>query len=261
MADKKEHFYIQHLVDLANRANKNNYPLFTDFMTTKEYSLCRNNQKLFSETKVFYWGGNSDCSHVISGFFPLDYVNYIAKEEDLYSLFPIACIEIILQNAKYARDISHRDYLGAILNLGIQRSMIGDIRINNHSAYVFCKKEFASFIIDNFTMVKHTPVTCKIMEDVGKLPPQEYSITNRSVSSLRLDNIVAAMIGSARGKANQLITQGYVVADGEERTSVSYRCHNEIIITIRGYGKYKLITEEGSLTKKGRQKITIYKYL
>lgn len=261
MVEKKEHFYIQHLVDLANRAYQKDYPVFTDFMTTKEYSLCRKNQKLFAEVKVLYWGGHSDCSHVLGGFFPIKDSLNDKTEEELHSYFPVSCIEITVSNAKYAKDISHRDYLGAILNLGIQRSMIGDICINNQSAYVFCKKELASFIIDNFSMVKHTPVKCRILENAGELPPQEYAITSRSVSSSRLDNIVAAMIGSARGKASQLITQGYVVAAGEERTSVSFRCQNEMIITIRGYGKYKLQTDDESFTKKGRQKITIYKYL
>lgn len=251
---KKESFFVQHLFDLAERAKRNDYPVFTDFMTTKELSLFYNNIRSFQDVRVSAWGGHEDCDHKMGGFFP---DGFDVAEAN----FPIQCIRVEAVNTRYAMEIGHRDYLGAILNLGIERSMIGDIRISDQTAYVFCNQEFVPFLMNELTMVRRTSVRCRLIEDIQEIPAQKYEIMTRSVASLRLDNVVAAMIGSARGKAGNLIVQGKVLADYEERTSNSYRCKDNTSITIKGYGKYKLFVKEEDLTRKGKQKITIYKYV
>lgn len=253
---KKDSFFVQHLMDLAERASRTDYPVFTDFMTTKELSLFQQNRSSFHNVRIITWGGHEDCDHQMGGFFPLT-----TETEDMTSSFPIRCIHIAATNPKYAKELGHRDYLGAILNLGMERSMIGDIRIHEQTAYVFCHREFVPFIMRELTKIRRCAVLCKEISPGEEIPQQEYKIMHQSVASLRLDNVVSAMIGSARGKASTLITQGNVLADYEERTSVSYRCKNGSVITIRGYGKYKLFAAEDDVTKKGKQKITIYKYV
>ncbi|MCH5252132.1 MAG: hypothetical protein J1F22_04085 [Lachnospiraceae bacterium] len=255
MTEKKEQFFKKHLLDLANRAYQENYPVFTDFMTTKEYAILNKSKGQFSGVTAICFGGHEDCSRMMGGFFPEDFM------EDSLSMFPIVCIRAQVRNDKYAQSLTHRDYLGAILNLGIERSMIGDIRLRDQAAFIFCKGDFVSFILDNFVMVKHTPIDCEILENAADIPPQEYEKIQRTVASLRLDNVVAAMIGSARKRAVELITQGSVVAGHEEHTSVSFSCKQDMIISIRGYGKYRLDIPPDSITKKGKQKINIYKYI
>lgn len=253
---KKDNFFVQHLFDLAERSRRMDCPVFTDFMTTKELSMFIKAKSSFRDVRVELWGGHEDCDHKMGGFFPTYY------EESLISdYFPVQCLSIQATNIKYAKEIRHRDYLGAILNLGIERSMIGDIRISNHTAYVFCNQEFVPFLMSELKLVRKTAVRCEVIENIQQIPPQEYEITARSVASLRLDNVVAAMIGSARGAASELISQGKVLANYEERTSNSYCCQDNTVITIKGYGKYKLFAKEQDLTKKGKQKITIYKYV
>lgn len=257
MEEKKEHFFARHLEELAVRAYQGNYPVFTDFMTTKEYGILNKRKGQMPGVSVVFWGGHRDCDRVIGGFFPADYLRAEDKPEEL---FPVACIRIRPGNARYAETLCHRDYLGAILNLGMERSKIGDIRVDRETAFVFCKKDFASFIVDNLSTVKHTPVVCE-MTTAEELPPMQYEERADSVASLRLDNIVVAMTGTARKKAAELITQGYVAAGHEERTSVSFRCQDDMIVTIRGYGRYRLEIPAGACTRKGKQKIKIYKYL
>ena len=253
---KKDIFYVQHLIDLAERARRSGYPVFTNFMTTKEFSLLNRSIRNFQGIRVVTWGGHEDCDHRLAGFFPLHYDGSMDS-----SSFPVACIRVSAVNQRYAKDLGHRDYLGAILNLGIERSMIGDIRISNQMvAYVFCNQEFVPFLINDLTMVRHTAVQFEVINSIEYIPEQEYEITNRSIASMRLDNVVAALIGSARGKAGELISQGKVLADYEERLSNSYRCHDGSTITVRGYGKYKVFAKVDDYTRKGKQKITIYKY-
>lgn len=252
--NKKEHFFEQRLFDLAARAYHSEFPTFTDFMTTKEHMLMNRIRKQIKDVDVVCWGGHEDCDHVVCGFFPVD------RTENRLDDFPVSCILVQAKNEKYAQNLCHRDYLGAILNLGIERSLIGDIRICNQTAFVFCKEEFASFVVENFTMVKHTTVECRILDNAEEIPKQQYDITTKTIASLRLDNVVAAMACSSRGKASELISQGKVIVDHEEKDSVSYACKDGMIITIRGYGKFRLEAKEGDVSKKGKQKITIYKY-
>ena len=254
MDNKKEQFFVRHMMDLANRANQGNYPVFTDFLTTGEYALMNRMHRQFSYVKIHFFGGHSDCSHTVAGFFPADW------PEITESVFPVCCIKITPQDERYAQKLTHRDYLGAILNLGIERSKIGDIRINDKTAFVFCRDDFTSFILENLYQVKHTTVYCEQIEKEEEIPPQQYEILNRSVASPRLDNIVAAATGRSRSGAVQLIAQGHVVAGYEERTSASYSCRDDMILTIRGYGKYRLRIPEETYTRKGKLKIIIYKY-
>lgn len=255
MKTKKEHFFVQHLQDLSLRAYHSGYPCFTEFLTSGELSLLLQNRKNFSQVKVETWGGHEDCDHKMGGFFPEDYM------EDFRKSFPISCIQVRVANQKYAKELTHRDYLGAILNLGIERSTIGDIRICDQTAYVFCNLELVPFIMSSLDRIGHSLVICKEISDITDIPDQQFEIKHQSVASLRLDNIVSAMIGSSRGKASELIAQGKVIAQHEERYSNSFRCPNDAVLSIRGYGKFRLLFHEGDLTKKGKQKITIYKYI
>lgn len=252
MEDKKEQFFARHMEELAERAYNGQYPVYSEFLTTREYTILNQIKKKFPPVRLEFYGGHEDCDHRICGFFPKDWQIFD---------FPVCCIRVDVQDNRYAQSLSHRDYLGAILNLGIERSKVGDIRICNKTAFVFCKEDFAPFIIEHFMMVKHTPVHCEVLSSAEDIPPQQFEEINRSIASCRLDNVVSAITGKSRGKAAELIRQGHVVAEHEVRNSVSYICHDEAVITIRGYGKYCLQIPEDSYTRKGKQKITIYKYI
>lgn len=253
--EKKDQFFSRHMQDLANRAFQGNYPVFTDFLTTAEYMLLSSSRHLLPGIRIAYWGGHKDCEHVVGGFFPKDW------SDTEVQMFPVVCIRVIPLQEKYAQILEHRDYLGAILNLGIERSKIGDIRICDKTAYVFCKEEFASFVVENFTTVKHTSIRSEILDSAVMIPEQQYTEKSGSVASVRLDNIISAMTGLSRGRAAELVRQGYVIADHVQRTSVSFVCRDGMIFTIKGYGKFRLFIERDSLTKKGKQKIKFYKYV
>lgn len=262
MADteKKRHFFEQHIMELSLRASQGGYPVFTDFLTTGEQAaaigLKRKIRENAGDVSMEMWGGHYDCSHIVAGFFPSEYSDY-----DKPSLFPVSCILIEPVNSRYAERVNHRDYLGSILALGIERSKIGDIRIDGQSAYLFCKEEIAAFILEQLQMVRHTMVSCCFVENPEQIPKQQYQILARTVASPRLDNIVAAMAGVARGKASELISQGKVMVNSSEQTSVSYPCKDGCVISVRGYGKFRLQIPDDSVTKKGKHKIQIYKFI
>ncbi len=261
MADteKKNHFFESHVRDLFRRAVQTDYPAFTDFLTSGEqvllHGMSRQLREYSDSVSVELWGGHEDCSHVVAGFFPREYLAY------RLDLFPVACLCISPSDSRYHTPLTHRDYLGAIMNLGTRRSLVGDIRIHDTNAYVFCKNEIAPFIQEQLSMVGRENVSCTRIGSMEQIPPQQYEILSRSIASPRLDNIVAAMTGKSRGTAADLIAQGKVVVDSVPRTSTSFACSGGCVVSIRGYGKYRLQMEEHMVTRKGRQKIQIYKYI
>ncbi|MCR5692194.1 MAG: hypothetical protein K6G62_08235 [Eubacterium sp.] len=255
MDDKKEHFFESRIQDLALQAINTNVAVFTDFLTSAEYGLVEKISKYYSDIDTVFWGGHEDCDHFIAAFVPLDYKEYFSRDQ-----FPIDCIKICPRGSKFAQSLEHRDYLGAILNLGMERSKIGDIRLSNKEAYVFCQSDFAPLLLGELNMVKHTSVDLIRVEDPEEIPPQEYELFSTSIASPRLDNVVSAATGLSRTKAATLVRQGMVVANHRQETSVSYLCPNNSLMTVRRYGKFRLVYEAGDLTKKGKQKITIYKY-
>ncbi len=252
--DKKDLFFARHMMDLADRAYRGDYPVFSDFLTTREDTILRRLEKEFHGIDLILWGGHPDCDHRMAGFFPKNQSEYWRE------YFPVSILHII-SNDRHSQGLQHRDFLGAILNLGMERSKIGDIRMDGQDAFVFCSTDFLSFIQENLTTVKHTSVRCDVVMNPTEIPSQQLTERTGSVASVRLDNIVSAATGLSRTKSAELIRQGAVIADHEEKNSVSFLCRDEMILTVRGYGKFRLGIPENSFTKKGKQKIIIYKYV
>ena len=255
MEDKKEQFFARHMRDLANQACQGNYPVFSYFLTTKEYSILLSLQQSLGHIRLVCWGGHDDCEHIMAGFFPVSWSG------DTHSAFPISCIRISLKSDIRKPFPEHRDYLGAVLSLGMERSRVGDIRIDGQTAYLFCCDEFCPLILHDLTAVKNVSVVCELQKEEQAIPALQVTERTDSVASPRLDSIVSALTGLSRTKAAGLIRQGLVVADHTEQHSVSYMCHHQSSITIRGYGKFRLDIPADCYTKKGKQKIIIYKYI
>ena len=254
--NKKIQFFIRHVEDMIQRTIAYEFPCFTEFLMTGELqnvrSLIRQNSQIFCA----FWGGDSDCDRLIAGFFPASW-----DPDDTQSFFPIDCVHIRPSSPKFSDSLNHRDFLGAILNIGMDRSKIGDIRVCENTAYVFCHQDFSDLILNELSTVRHTSVVCEKVTSTSLIPKQEYDPLYASVASPRIDSIVAAITGLSRTKATQLIHQRLVVANHTEVSSVSHMCKDGYIISIRGYGKYKLQILEDTFTRKGKQKIIILKYI
>ena len=98
-------------------------------------------------------GGYQDAERVMLRFGGEELMGY---EEE----FPISCLKVSPVSAKFADVLTHRDYLGALMNLGIERDRLGDILIAGNEAFIFCTSSMADFITENLVKVKHTSVSC-----------------------------------------------------------------------------------------------------
>lgn len=105
------------------------------------------------------FGGYETAERQMAAFVP----DAFCYEEDFHveSAYPISCIRVAPLQAKFADALTHRDYLGSILNLGLDRSKIGDILLEEDCAYVFCHSSVCGFLIEEISRIKHTSVMAK----------------------------------------------------------------------------------------------------
>lgn len=155
--------------------------------------------------------------------------------------------------------LSHRDYLGAIMALGMERDKFGDLRVFENYAVVPVYEDVAEYIISSLISVSKSPVNCEIINDttLSKLNFSEIII---NISSLRLDSIVSKLSNISRSKALELINANKVLVDYCKVNNKSLEVKEGQRITIAGVGKYIMGNIIGS-TKSGRFKVNIKKYI
>jgi RNA-binding protein YlmH len=196
-----------------------------------------------------FFGGYDGAERVFLGVFP----PYSQPKNDD---FPIAAVEITWRFASLA----HRDFLGALLALGIMRGKIGDIVIGNEKCTVFAEKTVSSFIVQNLVKVGAAGVRCKTVNAGFAVREEHFKELNGTVASQRLDCVVSVLTGNSRSAAAELITGGLVSVDFETRCEISGGISEGATVSIRGHGRF-IIDKLGPQTRKGRIAFAARKYL
>lgn len=156
-------------------------------------------------------------------------------------------------------ELTHRDFLGSLMALGITRESVGDIIVSKGGAVVFCTAAVMPLIKDEITKIGRVGVTIEQGVNID-LPEQQYEDLILTVSSLRLDCVIAAASGKSRENAAKIITSKLVSVNSFENDNVSCILRENDIITIRGTGKF-LFKEIIGKTKKDKSRILLKKYL
>lgn len=175
---------------------------------------------------------------------------YIGKVPDV-KLFKINTVE----------KIRHQDILGSLFALNIDSSCFGDIVLYNEDYYVFITQGMALYIKDNLNQIGKSKV---ILEEVSLNTLHNYERTYEEneiiISSLRIDNVVSAIINSSRSKVVDKIKNKEVIVNYEVMNKNSYVLKENDIFSIRKYGKYKFVGIIKS-TKKNNYIVKYLKYL
>lgn len=241
------------IMDTANRAYSQNIYCYTNFLSISELSVYHNMQKELSFITSKTFGGSPACERQVIQF---------GSEKDFgyEDMFPIDTLCVTALVPKFAEALNHRDYLGAILNLGIDRSLIGDIVIKDCAAYIFCINHISDFIIENLTKIKHTNVKCSICTlTVGDIAPS-FDDIEIIAASPRIDAVVAALSKLSRSKVIELFTSGKIYVNSLCCQNHSAQLKSGDILVIRGLGKY-IYEGNGSETRKGRVYVQLKKYV
>lgn len=239
-------------MDLAKQASRKGIVCFSDFLTLNELYIFQSLSGQLESTGQIY-GGYEGAERQLVAFIP-DALYYDWE-------YPITCLQITPSYPKFAEKLSHRNILGALMNLGIQRDKLGDILIGKNGYYFFCKKEMTAYLIEHLTQVSHTQVHCDIVstEEVSSLHPNT-EIHEKIIASNRLDSLIAAMTGISRSQAVALINAGKIAINGAECLNHSYQLKPRDVISIRGYGKYLFDGISGE-TRKNKLKVSFEKYV
>lgn len=146
--------------ELADKSYNQNQYTFTGFLGLAEQDALWQVEREVKFAGITLYGGREEAERKILRFGSEAELGYEQP-------FPICCIRIRPLSAKFADKLSHRDYLGALMNLGIERSTIGDILPGEGEAFLFCQDTIAEFICDNLEQIRHTHVRCEVVNARG----------------------------------------------------------------------------------------------
>lgn len=174
------------------------------------------------------------------------------------AVYPIKILEI--SNKSNFSNLQHKDYLGSILSLGIERKKLGDIIVRENKAYLPVLEEISDYIINNLSHIGKSPIEIMVIDNVSDIPSVNFEEIVITVSSLRADSIVAKLANLSRAKAIELIDSGRVLINYVKAKDKSQDIVKDTRVTIRGIGKF-IIGDVIGGTRSGKQRITIKKYI
>lgn len=232
--------------DLASRSNERGYAIYSDFLGISEIS------ELFAcrfPVPVALWGGYEGAERAVACFGDRA---YFTDNSD----YPIKCVLIEPVNHRFADELTHRDFLGSLMGLGLRREVLGDIIISEKKGYLFCIDTIADYIADNLTQVKRTTVKCRITREIPRNALPQPENIEMIVPSERLDVIVAAVYNLSRSKASLLFAHEKVFLNGKAECRASVAAGEGDKVSVRGFGRFIYRGVLGR-TKKDRLVISI----
>ena len=170
--------------------------------------------------------------------------------------FPIQCLKISPLSAKFAEPLTHRDYLGSLMALGMERETMGDIVVRKDGAFLFCEGRIAPYILEHFTQARHTSLSCEIVDSLPDGTLFETKPMTVQLSSQRVDALVAHVFKLSRADAQALFPAGKIFVSGRLCESPGHTPKPGDIISVRGFGRMKYVGVS-SLSKKGKENTTI----
>lgn len=223
---------------------------FSGFLDGGEAADIRENARFPYGYNVMFWGGFEGAERTVMGVFP-------EWEEAAEDKFPISAVKF---THGFSKKLTHRDYLGTVMSLGIDRAKTGDILINGSEAYVFAASDIAEYIAGNISKVGNVGVKAEVLSAAGAdIPQRTYRTEERICASLRLDAVVSGVLKVSRAESAGLIGAGKVKLNFRETSNVSASVKEGDLVSVRGYGRFT-VGEAGGETRKGRARITVKFY-
>ena len=243
MTDKEETFFRRRMEELCGACYQKNIPTHSRFLNADEQTVFRSMHLSAPGVRIVSYGGPDAAERKIICFLP-DYQPEVPEDT-------LCFLKISPVSEKFAEALSHRDYLGALMSLGIERSMLGDIFMDGSSAHLAALPEVRDTILDELTEVRRTrvKVASEGLSDV--LAVQHTEIVDVNTASCRADSLVCAVFRISRGGAKTLFAEHRVFRNGAELTDGSKEVRPGDVISVREKGRFRLLDGIRE-TKKGR---------
>lgn len=264
---KEEQILSKHFSDMIHTSYQRGIPVFSQFLSLHEAELASQaldeyyGKQWYDGEQMASFGGYPDAERKIICFLP-EYGGNAAQ-----ITFPICCVRMKPVNKRFCDSLNHRDFLGAVMNLGLVRDQIGDILVRQEedggcsvsTGYVFCKQDKAALLAE-LTRIKHTTVVSEIVDFMFMDWQPEFKDISGSVSSFRLDAVLSLAVRVSRAQGLALIQAGSVFLNGRCCTENAKKLEEGDIFSVRGYGRF-LFAQISTQSKKGRYHVTVKQYI
>ncbi len=244
-----DEMFKKRVLEWADRSWSQGIYCFSHFLDLAQRSDFLSLAPSVKNARWTLFGGAEGCERQMLRFGSQDACGYDAP-------FPIQCLKIAPLNAKFAEPLTHRDYLGSLMALGIERETMGDIVVKPEGAYLFCEDRIAPYIMEHFTQARHTFLRC---EAAASLPEGKLFETRRltvQLSSQRVDALTAHVFKMSRSDAQSLFPAGKVFVGGRLCESPGYSPKPGDIVSVRGFGRFRYAGVD-SLSKKGKENTAV----
>lgn len=252
--NEAERFLMHRVQELCALAQRRGIPRCTGFLSDREQALAAAAIHREDCTYARFWGGWPHAERKVLCLEP----------PGTWPLEPVAALRLTAQNAQPSDAPGHRDYLGAILGLGLDRACLGDILPDPQDPcvmYAFVLEDKLEFLVQELHQAGSWSVRAQACEQLPAhvMEEPERELHDTTVSSLRADAVLAAMMHTSRSIAAQAISGGKVEINHLPLKSVSEPVYAKDLFTVRGAGRWR-VQEVGGTSRKGRLFITYFQY-
>lgn len=224
-------------------------PRFVGFLDEHRQAVARAVLHEKGVSHFLFWGGHEQAERVILGVFP----SFLPVETDVFPLTAL-CFRY-----RAVAALTHRDFLGTLLAAGIKRDVIGDIVCQQGQTVVFVTEDVAPLLAETVSKVGGEGVRCEYPYTGAVSVVRAFREWQETVASPRLDAVLKAALHVSREEAARKIESGAVSLNHMPALSVAVKVTSGDVLSVRGAGRFSV--QLGSLTKKGRQGVTIRKYI
>lgn len=237
--------------DLFELCERRGEAVFSSFLDGGEKALIEDSFCMPYGYNTMFYGGYEGSERRMLGVFP-------EWEEPSGEAFPITVVKF---DVPKFRELTHRDYLGTLMSLGIDRSKTGDILTDENGAYIVLESDMAQYVQTNMTKIANAGVKGRVVSAAEFVPPVPLTEERACVAaSSRLDAVIAAGYSLSRGISERLVREGCVKLNHRETLNRSVQLCEGDLISVRGHGRIRL-KHIGNNTQKGRLHIIVEKYI
>ena len=241
----------RHILDLAHRAWDTNRPQTTDFYDPYQRQVAQSVLGSIAEVGVLHQGGYKKAERARLILYPQFY---------LMETIP-SPLRVIEAKGNFAfQDVSHGDYLGSILNIGLKRDKIGDLLVLDDGCQAIVAAEVADYVLSSWTQVHRVPITVReIDQEQLAVEPERIKEIRATVASLRLDAVAAEGYGTSRSKIVREIKGERIKLNWKPVSNPALSISEGDVLSLRGRGRV-IVSEVGGTTRKGRTNIVLHRY-
>ena len=236
--DEKE--FIDQVLDWKYQVEQMYAPKLTDFLDPRQQFIIQAIIGENQEVQSSFHGGFSNTERKRCLLYP-DY--YEPSQED----FLVGVYEI--DYPKKFITLEHRQVLGSIMSLGVVREKFGDIVVNGDRIQFSAVSEIEDYLVLELNQIGKAAVKVKKVENDYLQSNERWAEVEKTISSLRLDVVIAGALNMSRQKSLTLIQAGRVKVNFEQMEQNAFECEKSDIISIRGFGMVKLMELSGRTRK------------